>query len=78
MKFCLLMTRAYGRTCILIENRASQTLSSLGFPELQCVIYSYGEHVTAAFSIGNRLSNLLLFRRVGALGVMQRESELNI
>lgn len=39
---------------------ASQALSSLGFLVLQAVILSYGEHITAAFSIGNKVSNLLL------------------
>ena len=38
----------------------SQALSSLGFLVLQTVILSYGEAVTAAFSIGNKISNILL------------------
>lgn len=38
----------------------SQALSSLGFLVLQAVILSYGDHVTAAFSIGNKISNILL------------------
>lgn len=38
----------------------SQALSSLGFLVLQAVILSYGDHVTAAFSIGNKVSNILL------------------
>ena len=38
----------------------SQALSSLGFLVLQAVILSYGEAVTAAFSIGNKISNILL------------------
>ena len=39
---------------------ASQALSSLGFLVLQTVILSYGDHVAAAFSIGNKISNILL------------------
>lgn len=38
----------------------SQALSSLGFLVLQAVILSYGSAVTAAFSIGNKVSNILL------------------
>lgn len=38
----------------------SQGLSSLGFLVLQAVILSYGDEVAAAFSIGNKVSNMLL------------------
>lgn len=38
----------------------SQALSSLGFLVLQMVVISYGDEVTAAFSIGNKVSNMLL------------------
>ena len=38
----------------------SQALSSLGFLVLQALILSYGDAVTAAFSIGNKVSNILL------------------
>ena len=38
----------------------SQALSSLGFLVLQTVILSYGAEVAAAFSIGNKISNILL------------------
>lgn len=38
----------------------SQGLSSLGFLVLQGVILSYGDEVAAAFSIGNKVSNMLL------------------
>ena len=47
-------------TAVAAPAAASQALSSLGFLILQGVILSYGAQVTAAFSIGNKLSNLLL------------------
>lgn len=39
---------------------SSQALSSLGFLILQAAILDYGEVVAAAFSLGNKVSNLLL------------------
>ena len=38
----------------------SQALSSLGFLVLQSVVLSYGDSVSAAFSIGNKISSILL------------------
>lgn len=38
----------------------SQALSSLGFLILQTMVLSYGDAVTAAFNVGNKISNLLL------------------
>ena len=34
--------------------------SSLGFVIIQSIILSYGDHVSAGFSVGNRISSLLL------------------
>lgn len=45
----------------------SQALSSLGFLVLQSIILSYGDEVAAAFSNGNKVSNMLLMP-VMALG----------
>lgn len=45
----------------------SQALSSFGFLVLQAFILDYGDTVTAAFSIGNKVSNLLLIP-ITALG----------
>ena len=45
---------------IAMPSAASQALSSLGFLILQAVILDYGEVVSAAFSLGNKVSNLLL------------------
>lgn len=57
-----------GRLCrIAAPSACSQALSSLGFLVLQSVILSYGAVVAAAFSIGNKVSNLLLMP-VMALG----------
>lgn len=56
-------------TVIATPAAGSQALSSLGFLILQSIIYSYGEPVTAAFSIGNKVSNLLLMP-VLALGTV--------
>ena len=39
---------------------SSQALTALGFLVLQMVVISYGDTVTAAFSIGNKVSNMLL------------------
>lgn len=38
----------------------SQALASLGFLVLQAIILSYGDQTSAAFSLGNKISNLLL------------------
>ena len=45
----------------------SQALSSLGFLVLQIIVVSYGDEVTAAFSIGNKIASMLLMP-VFALG----------
>ena len=50
--------RLLGR--LALPSASSQALSSLGFLILQAVILDYGEVVSAAFSIGNKISNLLL------------------
>lgn len=47
----------------------SQALSSLGFLVLQMVVISYGDEVTAAFSIGNKIASLLLMPVI-ALGTV--------
>ncbi len=60
--------RAFTRlVSIAMPSAGSQALSSLGFLVLQMVIISYGDTVTAAFSIGNKVSNMLL-NPVFALG----------
>lgn len=43
-----------------IPSALSQALSSLGFLILQALILDYGKHIAAAFSLGNKVSNLLL------------------
>ena len=45
---------------IATPSAGSQALSSLGFLILQAVILDYGSEVSAAFSIGNKISNMLL------------------
>lgn len=45
---------------VALPAAGSQALSSLGFLVLQAVVLSYGDVVTAAFSIGNKVSNILL------------------
>lgn len=45
---------------ISLPAAGSQALSSLGFLVLQIVVVSYGDAVTAAFSIGNKIANMLL------------------
>ena len=52
---------------IAAPSAGSQALSSLGFLVLQAVILSYGDEVAAAFSNGNKVSNMLLMP-VMALG----------
>ncbi|WP_310604125.1 MATE family efflux transporter [Anaerosporobacter sp.] len=52
---------------IALPSAGSEALSSLGFLILQSIILAYGERVAAAFSIGNKISNLLLIP-VSALG----------
>lgn len=45
---------------IAAPSAGSQALSSFGFLILQAVILDYGKEVSAAFSIGNKISNMLL------------------
>ncbi|MCI8537712.1 MAG: MATE family efflux transporter [Oscillospiraceae bacterium] len=45
---------------VSIPAALSQALSSLGFLVLSTIILSYGDAVTAAFSIGNKISSMLL------------------
>ena len=52
---------------IAMPSAGSQAFSSLGFLILQAIILAYGERVAAAFSLGNKISNLLLIP-VSALG----------
>lgn len=52
---------------IAIPSATAQAFSSFGFLFLQVFILSYGDMVAAAFSLGNKLSNLLLMP-VMALG----------
>lgn len=47
-------------TFIATPSAASQALSSLGFLILNTLILDYGAVVTAAFSVGNKISNMLL------------------
>ena len=43
-----------------IPASVGQAVSSLGFVLIQSIILRYGDHVSAGFSIGNRISSLLL------------------
>ncbi len=52
---------------IAVPSASAQAFSSFGFLFLQVFILSYGEKVAAAFSLGNKVSNLLLMP-VMALG----------
>lgn len=52
---------------VAAPSAGSQAISSLGFLILQGFILSYGDNVAAAFSIGNKVSNLLLIP-IQALG----------
>ena len=54
---------------ISLPAAGSQALSSLGFLVLQIVVVSYGDEVTAAFSIGNKIASLLLMPVI-ALGTV--------
>ena len=47
-------------TVVAMPAAGSQALSSLGFLVLQMVVVSYGDEVTAAFSIGNKIASMLL------------------
>lgn len=55
---------------VAVPSAAGQAISSLGFLILNSLILDYGAVVVAAFSIGNKISNLLLMP-VGALGTVQ-------
>lgn len=52
---------------IAVPSAAAQAFSSFGFLFLQVFILSYGDRVSAAFSLGNKVTNLLLMP-VMALG----------
>ena len=54
-------------TKVALPSAGSQAFSSFGFLFLQVFILTYGERVSAAFSLGNKVSNLLLMP-VMALG----------
>ena len=54
-------------TKIALPAAATQALTALGFLVLQSIILSYGDEVAAAFSNGNKVSNMLLMP-VMALG----------
>lgn len=54
---------------VAIPSASSQALSSLGFLILQGMILSYGDTVTAAFSNGNKVANMLLIPNL-ALGAV--------
>ncbi len=45
---------------VAIPSAAAQAFTSLGFLILQVFVLSYGPQVSAAFSLGNKLTNLLL------------------
>ena len=45
---------------VAIPSAASQAFASLGFLVLQLAILSHGEEVATAFSLGNKVTNLLL------------------
>ena len=52
---------------VAIPSAASQAFASLGFLVLQVFVLSHGEQVAAAFSLGNKVTNLLLMPNM-ALG----------
>lgn len=56
-------------TGIAAPSAGSQALSSLGFLILQAFILDFGPEVAASFSIGNKISNLLLIP-ISALGTI--------
>lgn len=67
LRFRLAETKQMVR--VSLPAAGSQALSSLGFLVLQMVVVSYGDEVTAAFSIGNKISSLLLMPVI-ALGTV--------
>lgn len=50
----------YRLVTLAIPSAASSAFSSFGFLILQAMVLSYGDAVAAAFSLGNKVSNLLL------------------
>jgi putative MATE family efflux protein len=54
---------------VAMPSAASQALSSLGFLIMQAMILSYGDTVSAAFSNGNKVANMLLIPNL-ALGAV--------
>ncbi len=56
----------------------SQAFSSLGFLVLQMVVVSYGDEVTAAFSIGNKIASLLLLTSMALSSVLSAYVGQNI
>jgi len=55
---------------IAAPSAGSQALASLGFLVLQSIILQYGAVVAAAFSIGNKVSNLLLMPMMALSSVL--------
>ena len=55
-----------------------QAVSALGFVIIQRIIIGYGDHVSAGFSVGNRISSLLLNPVVAISSIMAAYVGLNI
>jgi len=55
---------------VAVPSAASQALSSLGFLIMQAMILSYGDTVSAAFSNGNKVANLLLIPNLALSAVL--------
>ncbi len=55
---------------VAVPSAMGQAISSLGFLIMNSLILDYGAVVVAAFSIGNKISNLLLMP-MGAIGTVQ-------
>ena len=62
----------------IIPAAIGQAISSLGFMVVQSVIIRYGNHVSAGFSVGNRISSLLLNPVVAISSVTAAFIGLNI
>ncbi len=55
---------------IALPSTAGQTISALGFSVMNSAIVSYGEETIAAFSLGNRITNLFMMPAFGIGGAI--------
>lgn len=60
----------YDLVRIGVPASAAQSITAVGFAVLNAVIYSYGTSIVSAFSVGNRISSLIMMPVMGIGGIL--------